>query len=228
MFLSEVFGLWVDILIVVLEVEKIVLIKQSIPSLHHGFTLAELLIALAILGVIAAFTIPKVLLASESEKYNAIAKEAASMMSGAYQTYKLSNQPSSNVQLAWLTAYINYIKTDSTTLIDVAANQAGTTDCANAIYLCLKLHNGSILLMPSPGTVERFGGTTYTHGIPFSVDPNGRLDGGSGSEGKSVRFILYYDGKLRTWGTMENNTTDSTGNMGPPIPSRDPSWFSWN
>ncbi|MBL8031855.1 MAG: prepilin-type N-terminal cleavage/methylation domain-containing protein [Candidatus Doudnabacteria bacterium] len=41
-----------------------------------GFTLAELLIALVILGVIATFTIPKVLYANQNTKYNAIAKEA--------------------------------------------------------------------------------------------------------------------------------------------------------
>jgi prepilin-type N-terminal cleavage/methylation domain-containing protein len=42
---------------------------------HPGFTLAELLIALAILGVIATFTIPKVLHSQEDSKRRAIFKE---------------------------------------------------------------------------------------------------------------------------------------------------------
>lgn len=54
-------------------------------KLNRGFTLAELLIALAILGVIAAFSIPKVLSAQQNQTYNAIAKEAAAT----YQNYKL-------------------------------------------------------------------------------------------------------------------------------------------
>jgi prepilin-type N-terminal cleavage/methylation domain-containing protein len=40
-----------------------------------GFTLAELLIALALLGIIASFTIPKVLESSTNAKYKAMAKE---------------------------------------------------------------------------------------------------------------------------------------------------------
>ncbi len=39
-----------------------------------GFTLAELLMALAILGVIATFTIPKILGAQQSSSSNAKAK----------------------------------------------------------------------------------------------------------------------------------------------------------
>ena len=54
-----------------------------------AFTLAELLIALAILGVIATFTIPKILDSGSNSQWNAIGKEAAAMVSGAYQSYKL-------------------------------------------------------------------------------------------------------------------------------------------
>ena len=56
-----------------------------------GFTLAELLIALAILGVIATFTIPKVLNSSSSSENSAIFKEAAGMVSGAMQAYQQQN-----------------------------------------------------------------------------------------------------------------------------------------
>ena len=41
-----------------------------------GFTLAELLISLGILGLIATFTIPKIVGAAGDSKYNAAAKEA--------------------------------------------------------------------------------------------------------------------------------------------------------
>lgn len=45
-----------------------------------GFTLAELLIALGISGVIATFAIPKILAAQTNGKYKAVAKEAAGTM----------------------------------------------------------------------------------------------------------------------------------------------------
>lgn len=52
---------------------------------QKGFTLAELLIALSILGVIATFTIPKVLQSQQNGKYNTMAKEAIATISQAYQ-----------------------------------------------------------------------------------------------------------------------------------------------
>ena len=48
---------------------------------HPGFTLVELLIALAILGTIATFTIPKVLQTQQDGKFKSIGKEAAGFVS---------------------------------------------------------------------------------------------------------------------------------------------------
>lgn len=42
----------------------------------HAFSLAEVLIALALLGVVAAFTIPKVMSFMQGQHYNSITKEA--------------------------------------------------------------------------------------------------------------------------------------------------------
>lgn len=58
-------------------------LRKPIPA----FTLAELLIALAILGVIATFTIPKILATQQTQQYNAIAKDDIHMIVGAYQQY---------------------------------------------------------------------------------------------------------------------------------------------
>lgn len=75
-----------------------------------GFTLAELLISLAILGVIATFTIPKILSSQQNGQYNAEAKEVASMISGAYQAYSLNNTVSGSTTLGALTPYMNYVQ----------------------------------------------------------------------------------------------------------------------
>ena len=57
-----------------------------------AFTLAELLIALAILGVIATFTIPKILSGSTDAKWNASAKGAMTMVEGAYADYQIEKE----------------------------------------------------------------------------------------------------------------------------------------
>ena len=56
-----------------------------------GFTLSELLVSLAILGLISAFAIPKVLSAVGDGATKAIIKEAFSTISEAYQSVKLDN-----------------------------------------------------------------------------------------------------------------------------------------
>ena len=53
-----------------------------------GFTLAELLISLAILGVIATFTIPKILTSQQNSQKAAVTKEVIAMISGAFTAYQ--------------------------------------------------------------------------------------------------------------------------------------------
>src|SRR5687768_5229337 len=117
-----------------------------------GFTLAELLIALAILGVIATFTIPKVLQSQSDGKYKAVAKEAAATISAAYDAYKLKTTPTAATRSDDLTPFMNYVKVDSTTWSDDVPG-AGAWQCGGN---CLLLHNGAILAF-NPG--ETFNGT---------------------------------------------------------------------
>lgn len=92
---------------------------ELIPSIGRksriaiGFTLAELLIALGILGVIATFTIPKVLSAQQETQKKAIAKEVASMITGAYQLYVKDNGYSTSISGASLVPYLNYVRIDT-------------------------------------------------------------------------------------------------------------------
>lgn len=194
-------------------------------QMRKGFTLAELLIALAILGVIAVFTIPKVLLAQQDAKSTAIGKEVAGMISGAYAAYRLNNTTvTSGVTVADLLPYMNYVAIDTATEID-RLHEGTTLTCGASTDRCIRLHNGAILRYTEG---QSFAGTATTNAIPFTLDPDGRVtDGTTNGPGKSVNIYLYYNGKLRTMGTAEPGTVNSVGTVNP-VPAWDPPWFSWD
>ncbi|MGE0200204.1 MAG: type II secretion system protein [Candidatus Melainabacteria bacterium] len=189
----------------------------------RGFTLAELLMALAILGVIATFTIPKVLYAGQQGQYAGVAKEDIAAISGAYESYKLNNVPGSGFTMDELTPFLNYVKVDSTTLIDDNPGDSASLDCAS--YTCLVMHNGSILLY-HPG--ESMGGTNTNNALFIQIDPNGRLDVNSLADGpgKGVEIRLFYNGRVTSVENIPPNTCDSWACNGP-VANGDPSWFTW-
>lgn len=195
-------------------------------SRNQGFTLAELLISLAILGVIATFTIPKILVTQQNQKHSAIVKEAASMVSGVYSAYKLQNIATSGTSFGDLTPYMNYLRVDNSTTIDTFYGQ-GSRTCNSVNYGCLKLHNGATLLYASDITSGFFGGTGTTNGIYFIVDPDGsETDGTTNGPGKGTEFWLYYNGKV----TSKANTFPqvcNSGNCYVPSGNEDPPYFNW-
>lgn len=151
----------------------------------QGFTLAELLIALGILGVIATFTIPKVLFSAQSGQNTAVAKEAASMVSGAYTSYGLQNGTvATNTTSGAFTSYMNYVAQDTST-----ATYSFSTACNTANYICLKLHNGAVLQML--GT-NNFGGSSTSHSVLYNIDPDGT------GTATPATFVLFYNGRLST------------------------------
>ncbi|HEY9745314.1 MAG TPA: type II secretion system protein, partial [Oculatellaceae cyanobacterium] len=169
-----------------------------------GFTLAELLIALTILGVIATFTIPKVLFSQQNGKWNAAAKEAAAAISEAYSAYKLEHTPDENTSSADLAQYFNYVRLETGAYeVDHVTGQ-NSLDCATAVPGCLMLHNGGVLF---PGG-SRFGGTNPTNYIHFHFDPDGQYSGSPTGPGKAISILLYYNGRVCT--AAERQSGDKT------------------
>ncbi|HEY9685571.1 MAG TPA: type II secretion system protein [Coleofasciculaceae cyanobacterium] len=188
-----------------------------------GFTLAELLIALAILGVIATFTIPKVLQSTTSGQNTAVAKEAASMVSGAFTAYQLNNSIADATTPGVFTQYMNYVSTDAaTTGIGTAAGQTGLQDCNVANVVCLKLHNGAILQY---GATEKFKGTTTTSAVHFNVDPDG-----TGTGAGRITFVQFINGRMTTGGVADDSATEYSTTAGAlTFQTVDPSYLTqWN
>lgn len=187
-----------------------------------GFTLAELLIALAILGVIATFTIPKILSSQQNNSNVAKAKEVASMISGAYQKAQLDGAVTSTTKPSDLTPYMNYISMDSSgTVIDHIPGFASSI--CDSSTPCIKLHNGGIVWLYD---TESFGGTTPLNVLAFRFDPDFSQNTVSTADGplKAVEFELYYNGQLTTRGLIKAGTT---GSIAPFVSHPDPSWFQW-
>lgn len=196
-------------------------------TLHVGFTLAELLIALAILGMIATFTIPKILGAQQQSQSNTAAKEAASMIAGAYDNYKkdLGTAVPASTTLDALLPYLNYVSRLTTGTMDDHRPNNFSYDCSSASITCLKLHSGGVLFWDN--TVN-FAGTNTTNANNYIFyDPDGieSSNGIADSPGKSVCFVLYYNGRLTSRANTLTGTVSSAGTYNPG--THDPSWFSW-
>lgn len=189
-----------------------------------GFTLAELLIALGILGVIAVFTIPKILVSQARSASNAKVKEAAAMISSAYEIYRRRNTVTANTEIDDLVPYLNYVKmhTSSEEIDQPYSWGIGPHECdpGNG-RVCLKLHNGAMLLY----YLHNFGGTGSTSAVHFLIDPDGEYKGTE--ESASMPLFLYYNGRLADQSGILSNTCNNYDCDGPD-PTSVPSWFRWN
>lgn len=198
--------------------------RMAVKTGFQGFTLSELLIALAILGVIATFTIPKVLSSQQDGKYKSMAKEVAGMLSDAYQAYRLKNTPAASTGNTNLTSYMNYVSVDTTSDLDTAQTLGGSVSCTAGTLTCLRLHNGGTLWMFN----MTFNGNTSTNAIFFSFDPDGKETPGGAGPAESITFFLYMNGRITDEGGNVAPCADNSYACVAADSSKVPPWFSWN
>jgi prepilin-type N-terminal cleavage/methylation domain-containing protein len=179
--------------------------------LSRAFTIAELLIALAIMGLLAAITIPKFLMVDQGSQNKTKSRQVAEMIAVAYMAYQQDKVVTSAMPGNALTPYFNYLRVDTTSTLD------GGSNCFSSDWECVRLHNGGTLQYAK---LTSFGGTASTNAMAFCFDPDG-VQNGQGL----VVFWLFYDGRVKSWGNIPNNTCNSYA-CGSAVP--DPTWFNWN
>ncbi|MEB3246017.1 MAG: type II secretion system protein [Vampirovibrionales bacterium] len=190
-----------------------------------GFSLVDTLIALSLIGIIASFTMQKVLIAQANQKYRAMAQEAAAMIAEGYQKYLFDGGTVTTFTLNNLLPYLNYVRVDTTTPID-DWNTGYSWGC-NTTVRCLVFHNGAKMTFNNTAS---FSGSSNLHYLGFQFDPDGTYSGsatGSGLNVKAVSLNLYANGFITSRGTLKANSIDRNGIVQQPYPPLDPSWFAW-
>jgi prepilin-type N-terminal cleavage/methylation domain-containing protein len=209
---------------------------KRLPYLQNkqapGFSLVEILITLAIMGIVAAFTVPQLFQAPASRsntKYTALARDVTFMMLNAYEHYKAANASVPwNTKLYSLTPYMNYVNLDLSNGTKVDPPPQGswwtsTPQSCGSQYVgtnyCYILHNGGILWF---NDTFYFGGTNSTNAIWFNFDP----DGSGPSE--ALQVWLTYSGRIYTVKNLPTTMTSgyifSTSTQA--AVAQDANWFT--
>lgn len=199
---------------------------RSKATAGHGFTLSELLIALAILGLIATFTIPKVLQSVGSSSNKTVVKEAASMINGAYDSV-LADQngvlDATNDKITKLAAKFNYVEAVTTGTLTAPTGTTFSTAPNCASITCYRLHNGAVIAFSS---ADDFDGSLTDGAMVFHVDPDGT------GTAELVSLVLGSNGRMISAGGLSQFTTLQTNGRTSPdgldAADTDPTWWAWS
>ena len=183
----------------------------------RGFTLAEVLISLAIFGVILTVVIPKIVTNQRNQTYNSNFQEFTGALATAYQKYQIDHdfQVSNAFGTYSLTPYLNYVGVDTASSLNV---WFGSIACSGGAP-CYKLHSGAII-RPRPCGIS---GSTSLNAVDLLYDPSGVYEAGKND---AVYIFLYRSGQITSYGYIQANTVNVCGTYNP-TPSYDPSWLLW-
>jgi prepilin-type N-terminal cleavage/methylation domain-containing protein len=208
-------------------------------SVVRGFSLVEVVIAIAIVAFIAGIAIPGIMTSASNNKRLGVIKQTMSIIGDAFNNKLEANQIDTNAGFEQFmnvgnegVKYTRYFPgttaaTQVSFTIDPPPNPiilcntgsllcVGTTDGSTRAFT---LKNGAYVIF---NTAIRFG-TAANAALPLVVDP----DGEARDDFNTVGLWLYADGRIRTNRTIEPNTTYFTGSTQTVNPSgtSDPAWL---
>jgi prepilin-type N-terminal cleavage/methylation domain-containing protein len=174
-----------------------------------AFTLVELLVVLSVLGIITAFTIPKLLYTGQNKAYKSIYLETESVLSQAFQQAQQVSPVINASSALNLIPYINSVQIYSSGYIDAGSF---SWDCSWG--QCLKLQSGAVIAMTNDSTL---GATTPNHFYTIIFDPDGKVSTPDNSYcidvyangrvasplGRTALSVTYYLGAPASWSTWQ-------------------------
>jgi prepilin-type N-terminal cleavage/methylation domain-containing protein len=172
---------------------------------QKGFTLSELLVSLAVLGLIAAFAVPKVLTSVGNSTLLANAKEAISIITGALDSFKADNNGmlptiTSLNTATGLMSKVNYVQYGTYTRVNTA--ETPDTFVAAAVPTAgseaVRFSSGLIIAFNPLDNFTFTAAGAITHGrVVFEIDPDGT------GPNKGISAVLGDDGRV----FLPNNAT---------------------
>ena len=174
---------------------------------QKGFTLSELLIALAILGLIATFTIPKILQSTQTQSRDAVLKETVATLSDILYQGTLSGELTS--------ANINEYFLSRLNAVEVCDTNANAQDC----WDLSEMGTGNSALPNTPGVVLPNGAVIV--GFENSVNAEGErlLDiDSNGVAGPNINATGVNSERILVSMCIEGASCAFVGNLGNPRP----------
>ena len=182
-------------------------------SFNTGFTLTELLVGLGILGLIAAFAVPKVLTASGAALANAKVHKAAQAVVNGYEKWTQENGRNPTTTPVDVMTFVQHNGriTDGSKVDGVPSWLSSGLPCvADPVTgingQCYRMPDGSILWFLGNQTASAnyssFGSGNAYNSLHFGVDPDGIYTAGTSKDSNSMStaFFLSLNGRLRERG----------------------------
>ena len=159
---------------------------------HKGFTLAELLTALGVLGVIASFSIPKMLYAQELQQRKALLKETVALISQIQYEGVVTGELTANTNTSYFSNRLNALQICT----DAAAQGCWTSgyNSGDKNEPGARLANGVEMVGFNWG--DNLGAGRY--GNVITIDYNGAK--GPNQVGEDVLRLCYCYGSLNCGG----------------------------
>jgi prepilin-type N-terminal cleavage/methylation domain-containing protein len=191
---------------------------------RQAFTLSELLVSLAVLGLIAAFAIPKILNAVTERTARTAAIEAGSTLGAALVSFYADKQllaTTSETSVDILTK-VNYAREVTGVTLTAGPGQGVGSTCDGTTIHCVAMHTGTIIATKVGDQLKSM--TPGRRGtVVYLIDPDGT------GPNDPVQYIFSRDSKLYTkaHAAMWASTYDLGNGDDLDVLNDDPLWYSF-